>query len=171
MKQLTFTFPEDSVTSTGALFWSAPKRFPRPLQFSVEDAGHLHFVIAAAKLLAENYGIPTPDWITSPQALADAINKVIVPDFDPKKDAKYDTDEEATSVSSDLMDDSVDIEQLIERLENCRGQLPSNFRMNPVQFEKVSIMCRYFVYSYLSSYCCLNSHNSRGIKVIEKFAE
>ncbi|CAO2820146.1 unnamed protein product [Amaranthus hypochondriacus] len=136
VKELTFTFPEDSVTSTGALFWSAPKRFPRPLQFSVEDASHLHFVTAAAKLLAENYGIPIPDWITCPQTLADAINNVIVPDFDPKEDATYDTDEEATSVSSDLMDDGTIIEQLIEKLENCRVRLPSNFRMNPVQFEK-----------------------------------
>ena len=29
MKQLIFTFPEDAATSTGAPFWSAPKRFPR----------------------------------------------------------------------------------------------------------------------------------------------
>ncbi|KAJ6822887.1 ubiquitin-activating enzyme E1 2-like [Iris pallida] len=29
VKQLTFTFPEDSATSTGAPFWSAPKRFPQ----------------------------------------------------------------------------------------------------------------------------------------------
>ena len=34
VKQLTFTFPEDSTTSTGLPFWSAPKRFPKPLQFT-----------------------------------------------------------------------------------------------------------------------------------------
>ena len=141
------------MTSKEVIFWSAPKRFPRPLQFSVEDAGHLRFVVAAAKLLAENYGIPVPDWITFPQTLADAINKVIVPDFIPKKDSKYDKDEEATSVSSDLTDDGVVIEQLIERLENCRGQLPSSFRMNPVPFEKVSIIY------LLICCCCVNCHH------------
>lgn len=136
VKQLTFTFPEDAVTSTGAPFWSAPKRFPRPLQFSVEDAGHLHFVLAASVLRAETFGIPIPDWIRSPQKLADAISNVIVPEFQPKKDVKIVTDEKATSLSNASIDDGEVIEQLIARLENCRGQLSPTFRMNPVQFEK-----------------------------------
>ncbi|XP_021769666.1 ubiquitin-activating enzyme E1 2-like [Chenopodium quinoa] len=136
VKQLTFTFPEDAVTSTGAPFWSAPKRFPRPLQFSVEDAGHLNFVVAASVLRAETFGIPIPDWIRSPQKLADAVSKVIVPDFEPKKDAKIVTDEKATSLSNASIDDAEVIEQLVARLENCRGQLSSSFRMSPVQFEK-----------------------------------
>ncbi|KAL8140737.1 hypothetical protein V2J09_006758, partial [Rumex salicifolius] len=136
VKQLTFTFPEDAVTSTGAPFWSAPKRFPRPLQFSVADLSHLQFVLAAAILRAETFGIPKPDWIKSPQALVDAVNKVIVPDFVPKKDAKIVTDEKATSLSAASIDDSAVIEQLIARLEDCHKKLPQGFKMNPVQFEK-----------------------------------
>jgi hypothetical protein len=42
--QLTFTFPEDAVTSTGLPFWSAPKRFPRPVVFSAADPAHAAFV-------------------------------------------------------------------------------------------------------------------------------
>ncbi len=42
--QLTFTFPEDASTSTGAPFWSAPKRFPRALDFDATDASHASFV-------------------------------------------------------------------------------------------------------------------------------
>jgi ubiquitin-activating enzyme E1 len=42
--QLTFTFPEDASTSTGAPFWSAPKRFPRVVVFSPEDPAHASFV-------------------------------------------------------------------------------------------------------------------------------
>lgn len=42
--QLTFTFPEDAVTSTGLPFWSAPKRFPRPVKFDAGDASHTSFV-------------------------------------------------------------------------------------------------------------------------------
>src|SRR5574340_382304 len=34
VKQLIYTFPEDAEPSNGAPFWSAPKRFPHPLQFS-----------------------------------------------------------------------------------------------------------------------------------------
>ncbi|XP_073525785.1 LOW QUALITY PROTEIN: uncharacterized protein [Phyllobates terribilis] len=136
VKQLTFTFPEDAVTSTGAPFWSAPKRFPRPLQFSVNDASHLQYVLAAAILRAETFGIPRPDWIKSPRMLVDAVNKVIVPDFVPKKDAKIVTDEKATSLSAASIDDSAVIEQLITRLEDCHKKLPQGFKMNPVQFEK-----------------------------------
>jgi Ubiquitin-activating enzyme active site len=39
--QLVYTFPEDSVTSTGAPFWSAPKRFPHPLSFDASDASQV----------------------------------------------------------------------------------------------------------------------------------
>ena len=128
------------MTSSGAPFWSAPKRFPRPLQFSVDDLTHLQFVMAAAILRAETFGIPKPDWIKSPQMLADAINQVIVPDFAPKKDAKIVTDEKATSLSSASIDDSAVIEQLIAKLEDCYKKLPQGFKTNPIQFEKVSLI-------------------------------
>ncbi|KAL8154242.1 hypothetical protein V2J09_012002 [Rumex salicifolius] len=136
VKQLTYTFPEDAVTSSGTLFWSAPKRFPRPLQFSVDDSSHLQFVMAAAILRAETFGIPKPDWITSQQKLAAAVNNVIVPDFVPKKDMKIVTDEKETSLSAASIDDGAVIEQLIARLEDCHRKLPQGFKMNPIQFEK-----------------------------------
>lgn len=39
--QLVYTFPEDAVTSTGAPFWSAPKRFPHALTFDEADASQV----------------------------------------------------------------------------------------------------------------------------------
>ena len=42
--QLVFTFPEDAVTSTGAPFWSAPKRCPHPLKFDAEDVSQASFI-------------------------------------------------------------------------------------------------------------------------------
>lgn len=137
VKQLTFTFPEDSVNSSGTPFWSAPKRFPRPLQFSVEDQSHINFVISASILRAETYGIPIPEWVKSPTKFADAVSKVIVPDFEPKKNVKIVTDDKATSMSSASIDDSAVINELIKKLKMCHQKLPPNFRMNPIQFEKV----------------------------------
>jgi len=67
VKQLTFTFPEDAMTSSGAPFWSAPKRFPRPLEFSSADPSHLNFLLAASILRAETFGIPIPDWAKNPK--------------------------------------------------------------------------------------------------------
>uniref|UniRef100_A0A1D1XWH0 E1 ubiquitin-activating enzyme n=1 Tax=Anthurium amnicola TaxID=1678845 RepID=A0A1D1XWH0_9ARAE len=136
VKQLTFTFPEDSATSTGAPFWSAPKRFPRPLQFSASDPGHHHFITAAAILRAETFGIPVPDWVKNPSKLAGAVDKVLVPDFQPKKGVKIVTDEKATSLSAASIDDAAVINELIMQLEECSKRLPPGFRMKPIQFEK-----------------------------------
>ncbi|XP_078447049.1 ubiquitin-activating enzyme 1 [Wolffia australiana] len=136
VKQLTFTFPEDSVTSTGAPFWSAPKRFPRPLQFSSRDPSHLRLIMAGAMLRAENFGITVPDWGSNPDKLAAAVDQVIVPDFEPKKGVKIVTDEKATSLTATSIDDSAVIADLICKLEACSEKLPPKFRMNPVQFEK-----------------------------------
>ncbi|XP_057808186.1 ubiquitin-activating enzyme E1 1-like isoform X2 [Salvia miltiorrhiza] len=136
VKQLTYTFPEDALTSSGAPFWSAPKRFPRPVHFSNEDSSHINFVLAAAILRAETFAIPVPDWVKSPAKLADAVDKVIVPDFMPRRDAKIVTDEKATSLSTASMDDAVVIDELVMRLESCKQKLPVGYKMNPIQFEK-----------------------------------
>ncbi len=37
IKQLLYNFPRDSVTSTGAPFWSGPKRAPDNLVFDAEN--------------------------------------------------------------------------------------------------------------------------------------
>ncbi|PKA56184.1 Ubiquitin-activating enzyme E1 1 [Apostasia shenzhenica] len=136
VKQLTFTFPEDSVTSTGTPFWSAPKRFPRPLQFSSSDQGHLQFIMSASILRAETFGIPIPDWGKNANMLAVAVDKAVIPDFEPKKDAKIITDDTATSPSTNFIDDADAIEELIAKLETCSKRLPPGFQMKPIQFEK-----------------------------------
>ncbi|KAI4305340.1 hypothetical protein L6164_028712 [Bauhinia variegata] len=136
VKQLIYTFPENATTSTGAPFWSAPKRFPHPLQFSASDPGHLHFVMAASILRAETFGIPIPDWVKNPKKLAEAVDRVIVPDFQPRKDVQIETDEKATSLSTASLDDGAVINDLIIKLERCQANLSEGFRMKPVQFEK-----------------------------------
>ncbi|PIA37529.1 hypothetical protein AQUCO_03000241v1 [Aquilegia coerulea] len=136
VKQLTFTFPENSTTSSGAPFWSAPKRFPHALEFSIDDPGHLNFIMAASILRAETFGIPIPDWAKNPKKLADAVNKVIVPDFQPKEGVKIVTDEKATNPTPASIDDAAVIDDLIRRLDECHKKLPPDFRMNPIQFEK-----------------------------------
>lgn len=136
VKQLTFTFPEDATTSNGTPFWSAPKRFPQPLEFSTDDLSHLHFVMAASILRAGIFGIPVPDWVKSPKKLADAVSKVMVPKFQPKENVKIETDEKATNIPPSSVDDALVIDELIIKLENCQQHLLPGFKMNPVQFEK-----------------------------------
>ncbi|KAJ6292165.1 hypothetical protein OIU76_024140 [Salix suchowensis] len=136
VKQLIFTFPEEASTSTGAPFWSAPKRFPHPLQFSTADPSHLHFVMAASILRAETFGISVPEWAKHPKTLAEAVEKVTVPEFQPREDVKIETDGKAITLSTASVDDAVVINELIRKLEQCRHKAPPGYRMNPIQFEK-----------------------------------
>ncbi|KAG5253997.1 ubiquitin activating enzyme family protein [Salix suchowensis] len=136
VKQLIFTFPEEAATSTGAPFWSAPKRFPHPLQFSTADPSHLHFVMAASILRAETFGISVPEWAKHPKTLAEAVEKVTVPEFQPREDVKIETDEKAITLSTASVDDAVVINELIRKLEQCRHKAPPGYRMTPIQFEK-----------------------------------
>ncbi|GJN08164.1 hypothetical protein PR202_ga26057 [Eleusine coracana subsp. coracana] len=136
VKQLIFTFPEDAATSTGAPFWSAPKRFPHPLEFSADDSSHIHFVMAASLLRAVSFGISVPDWAKNTNNLADAVSKVVVPEFRPKGGVKIETDEKASSISVASVDDVAVISDLLTKLEACAEKLPSRFRMKPIRFEK-----------------------------------
>ncbi|KAI3447815.1 hypothetical protein Pfo_004480 [Paulownia fortunei] len=137
IKQLTYRFPENAVSSSGTPFWSAPKRFPRPLQFSNDDITHLRFTMAAAILRAETFGIPIPDWAKSSEKLTDAVEKVIVPDSLPRKAVNIVIGGKAISLSTASKDDDAAvINELILKLEMCRKNLPPGYKMNPIQFEK-----------------------------------
>lgn len=144
MKQLTFTFPEDAATSTRVPFWSAPKRFPRPLAFSATDLSHVKFIMAASILRAVSFGIVIPEWAKSTTNLIDAISKVYVPEFKPKSGVKIETDEKPDNISSASVDDAAIIEDLLTKLEACARKLPPGFQMKPIHFEKVSLFKSFF---------------------------
>ena len=150
MKQLTFNFPENATTSGGAPFWSAPKRFPRPLDFTFQDPSHMSLILAAAILRANAYGIPIPDWASNSniKRLADVVEKVHIPVFKPKEGLKIVTDEKDKNVNpSTLYDDDIElIDKLITTLESGVKNMSYTFHMNPIQYEKVS----YFGFNFSS---------------------
>lgn len=134
--QLIFTFPENASTSTGAPFWSAPKRFPRVLNFDPKDHTHTSFVQALAILKAEIYGIPRPEWAADPEAVAEHAAKVDVPEFVPKKGVKIETDPKSNSAAPTHLDDDSIIDSLISKLQGAAKDLVAGFKLSPVQFEK-----------------------------------
>ncbi|XP_044321962.1 ubiquitin-activating enzyme E1 3-like isoform X1 [Triticum aestivum] len=136
VKQLTFTFPEDAATSMGAPFWSAPKRFPRALQFSAADQSHLNFIMSASILRAESFGVAIPEWAKDTSKLADVVKKIAVPTFEPKQGVNIVTDEKASNLSSTSVDDVAVIEDLLAKLQEYAKGLPPGFQMKPIQFEK-----------------------------------
>nr|XP_043622277.1 ubiquitin-activating enzyme E1 1-like [Erigeron canadensis] len=123
VKDLIFTYPEDSVGDTGTPIWTAPKRFPCSLEFSVSDSSHLSFVMAGSILRAQTFGISVPDWAKNPKKLAEAVDQVSIPDFHPMQGV------------GNMINDGAVIEELIEKIKQRRMFLPSGYTMMPIEFE------------------------------------
>lgn len=126
ISQLLFNFPPDSITSSGAPFWSGPKRAPEILSFDVNDPTHLAFVQAASLLRASNYGISPP---ADDSALLECLSKVHVPEFAPKSGVKIQVEENDPTADSD------------SGLDSLLAALPpkadlAGVTITPAQFEK-----------------------------------
>jgi len=133
--QLTFTFPEDAKTSTGNLFWSAPKRFPTALDWSAADASHVALIRALANLRAEVYGLELPAWAADLGAVAKATAAIAVEPFKPREGVQIETDPKADSKgpSASIDDDEV-VESLLARLE--AGVQGKDLKITSIEFEK-----------------------------------
>jgi len=131
--QLIFNFPLDMATSSGAPFWSGPKRPPTPLQFSADDPLHLGFIIAAANLRAFNYGLKGS---TDPALFKKAVEAAMVPEFVPKQGVKIATDpKEAEKVPAAPPPDEDEASDAIVATLPAPSSL-AGYRMTPVDFEK-----------------------------------
>ncbi|KAF5304648.1 hypothetical protein FQR65_LT07930 [Abscondita terminalis] len=131
IKQLLFNFPPDQLTSTGQLFWSGPKRCPEPLTFDVKNDLHLDYVLAAANLKAEVYGIRQN---RDRSEIAAIVEQVVVPTFIPKSGVKIAVTDSQMAVSNGT---NVDM----DRVSQLQEELPSpaelnNLKLRPIEFEK-----------------------------------
>lgn len=127
-KQLLYNFPKDAVTSSGAPFWSGPKRAPTPAVFDVNNETHLGFIIAAANLRAFNYGLNGGADISTYKKILAATK---VPEFVPANIQIQVEDDKPVEKETDDLD-------VIGKL---KASLPSpaslaGFRLNVVEFEK-----------------------------------
>jgi ubiquitin-activating enzyme E1 len=134
IQQLLYNFPLDMVTSTGAPFWSGPKRAPTPLKYDPNDSVHLEFVMAAANLRAQNFGIASSRDLNIFKGVS---SNVMVPEFSPKK-VKINTDPNADDKKDNKQEEFVDDEAETKKILSV---LPppdkvGGFKMNPVEFEK-----------------------------------
>ncbi|TMW48314.1 hypothetical protein DOY81_006603 [Sarcophaga bullata] len=135
IKQLLYNFPPDQVTSSGAPFWSGPKRCPDPLVFDVNDPLHLDYIFAAANLRAEVYGVPQ---VRDRETIACLVQKVAVPEFKPRSGVTIETNEAAAAAEAANNYDSAEVDQ--DRVNKILNELQAlskpNIRITPLQFEK-----------------------------------
>ncbi|KAF9982725.1 hypothetical protein BGZ65_002560 [Modicella reniformis] len=129
IQQLLFNFPRDSVTSSGTLFWSPPKRAPTPLEFNMDDPSHMDFIIAAANLHAFNYGLKGE---TNPEIFRQTLANVVVPEFRPRSGVRIQVNESETMPTED--GDQAELQKLINALP--LSSTLAGYRLHPVEFEK-----------------------------------
>jgi ubiquitin-activating enzyme E1 len=135
IKQLLFNFPPEQLTSSGAPFWSGPKRCPHAIPFSSEITLHLDYVYAAANLRATVFGLPV---CRDREEVRQIVDSIQVPEFIPRSGVRIAvTDAEAQGGGGGMDAESNDRE-LLNRLMQ---QLPAPDQLNkirvlPVEFEK-----------------------------------
>ena len=140
IRQLLHNFPPEQLTSSGTKFWSGSKRCPKPLGFDLsskcEDAemfNHLDFVVAAANLRAEMYGITGR---TDKEYFENALKDVIVPDFSPQEGVKIAAnDAEEEKNNEDPMETGDSEAETILRSLPKQSDL-AGFQLNPIEFDK-----------------------------------
>lgn len=130
IKQLLYNFPPDQQTTSGAPFWSGPKRCPTPLEFDPNEELHLDYVVAAANLRAAVYGLaPCLDR----EKIAQVAVNVMVPQFSPKSGVKIAVTDAQLQQNNDDMDP--------DKVKNMIADMPSpaklgNLKITPLDFEK-----------------------------------
>lgn len=131
IRQLLYNFPEDQTTSSGALFWSGPKRCPKPIEFDPNETLHMDYIVAAANLRAAMFGLPK---CTDREEIARVLKLVKVPPFEPRQGVRIAvTDAEAQQSMGGPTDQ--------ERLNIVQKELPTpaclkDVKLTPLEFEK-----------------------------------
>lgn len=140
IKQLVFTFPRDAKTSSGAPFWSPPKRFPQALAFDPRDPVHAQFVMAAANLRAAVFGIPITAEHRDPFAVANEASQVPVEPFVPKSGVKINVNpnESGAGDASGAGEDEGSVRGQINAIvaELLASPALATVRLHPLEFEK-----------------------------------
>ena len=135
IQQLLFTFPKDSVTSSGTPFWSGPKRAPTPLTFNASNPEHMSFVKAAANLHAFNYGIKGTN--VDDAAYLKILDNLIIPEFTPSSSVKIQADDSEPDPNANQgsgFDDRSELNQLVDSLPPPNAL--AGYRLEKVEFEK-----------------------------------
>ncbi|KAA1074144.1 hypothetical protein PGT21_008632 [Puccinia graminis f. sp. tritici] len=129
IRQLLHSLPRDLITKEGVPFWSGPKRAPEPISFNPNDPQHMTFIIAAANLLAFNYGIKGD---RDPSAINKIVSTVAVPEFAPRAGLQIQVkDDEPVNNQANGDEDQAEMMAKLPKPEELPG-----LKLHPCEFEK-----------------------------------
>ena len=136
IKQLLFNFPPDYKTSTGAPFWSGPKKCPHPIEFDVNNPLHLDYVVAAANLRAFLYNVPQVGDRNQVASILASIPPEEIPVFTPKQNLKIAVND--AELNNNSTGNHLDANEQFTQLQT---ELPSvaelaGVKICPIEFEK-----------------------------------
>ncbi|XP_064473449.1 ubiquitin-like modifier-activating enzyme 1 isoform X2 [Ornithodoros turicata] len=131
IRQLLFNFPKDQVTSSGAPFWSGPKRCPHHLEFDPKDPLHMDYIVAAANLRAAMYGLQGS---TNLEEITNVLASVKVPKFEPRSGIRI----AVTEAEAQMEQAATDTDRLstIQQDLLSPATLGSQVKLCPLDFEK-----------------------------------
>lgn len=131
IKQLLFNFPADQVTPSGQPFWSGSKKMPSLITFDVNQRLHIDFIVSSANLRADVFGLEQNRDYSS---VIESVQRVIVPDFEPKSNVKIPVNDAELEETSD--DDEVDEEAIRTVADELLALNKLGLRAQPLHFEK-----------------------------------
>jgi len=137
IKQLLYNFPPDQLTSSGAPFWSGPKRCPRTPEFDLNNEEHSNYVIALSYLRAECYNIPAPK--QSETDFSELLSDCKIAQFQPKQGVKIAAND-AEAQANNEANNNQDMDD--NEFENIKAKLPAvdsfgaGYKLAPADFEK-----------------------------------
>jgi len=131
IKQMLFNFPPDQKTSTGALFWSGPKKCPTPLEFDSSNELQLDYIVACANLKAEMYGLSQSRDRMKIKSIAEMVH---VPVYTPKEGIRIEVNDSELGQGSGETSTQEDMENLQKNLPAPASL--SNLKITPLDFEK-----------------------------------
>uniref|UniRef100_A0A3Q3IDV5 E1 ubiquitin-activating enzyme n=1 Tax=Monopterus albus TaxID=43700 RepID=A0A3Q3IDV5_MONAL len=132
--QLLHCFPPKQVTPTGLPFWSGTKRCPHPLTFDPINNTHMDYVVAAANLYGQIYGI---NGTRDCESIRKILEKVHVPSFTPKSSVKIPLTDKEMQEDKEKESDDAEKAQLEELKRKLASSLKSSaMQTYPIDFEK-----------------------------------
>jgi len=172
--QLLHSFPPDKKASSGADFWSPPKRCPHALELDLNSQYHIEYITSAALLRAENFNIKSEsDCRTSKAQFEKTLDEVrsilsALPApaaFKPRDDIKIaENDEQLESMNNEA---EGEIDKMIDECKMLfNDQSGNKLQIKAIDFEKDDDMNWHIDYITAASN---NRATNYSIELADKF--